>query len=120
MGVWKTVNMKSTVLLCTALLFLAGCSARLPSEDTAYRIACEALGNDASLLASHPKAVPFEEAGLYLAKNAGCVLLPFQFTNEKGEVQSASYTVWLKRVERRWTAERAYITPTYPVEASQP
>ena len=112
--------MKSMVVVLTALILFAGCTVRPPSEGVAYRIACEALVNDESLSASKPKPAPFEEAGLYIAKNAGCVILPYQFVNEKGETESSSYTVRLKRVERNWVAERAYVTPTYPVTDSQP
>jgi hypothetical protein len=111
--------MKSSALGVVIMLLLAGCS-RLPSEDVAYRLACEALKNDASLSSKGAQPASFEDTGLYIAKGAGCVLLPFQFVDEQGATVSASYTVWLKRVEPRWIAEHAYLTPTYPVADSKP
>ena len=105
--------MKSTIISLMMLLLCSGCNVRRPSEATAYRIACEELANDQSLSSSEPKPALFEEASLHIAKNAGCVILPYQFTNEKGETESSSYTVWLKRVERKWLAERSYVTTTY-------
>lgn len=109
--------MKSMVPVLAALILCAGCCVRSPSEDTAYRLACEALAADQSLSAFSPEPAPFEEADLHVGKNAGCVILPYRFVNDKGETVSSSYTVWLKRVERKWLAERAYVTATYPVAA---
>jgi hypothetical protein len=104
-----------TWFLLVAALLGAGCSGDLPSEHEGYRIACEALAKDPAV-PENARPAPFEEAGLYIAKNAGSVRLPYTFVNAAGETESASYTVWLKRVERVWQAERSYITPTYSTE----
>lgn len=106
--------MKSSVCIVLAALLLAGCSGYLPSEKEGYRIACEQLARDDSV-PTDAEPAPFEEAGLYIAKNAGCVRLPYRFVDAQGTAEKATYTVWLKRVARTWEAERAYRTPTYPV-----
>jgi len=92
------------VLFAAGLLGLAvlaaGC--RLPSESAAYDVACRAL-------AEHPRvpagAVPvdIDEARIYLAKNAGYVILPYRLGAEGGP--AGEFLVKLKRVARTWTHE---------------
>lgn len=104
--------MRLTILLAAFAILVAGCGMKTPSERTAYRIACEALNSDKTApVDAEPK--PIEEAGLYIAKNLGCVKLTYEYADASGRKTLGNYTVWLRRVARSWMLERAAVTPRY-------
>ena len=56
---------------------------------------------------------PRKEAEFFVAKNAASIHVPFEFTNEQGEKETDTYTVWLKRIARRWEIDRYQRSPMY-------
>ncbi|MCK5528936.1 MAG: hypothetical protein KAI74_04580 [Kiritimatiellae bacterium] len=88
--------MKLFVVMLMLVVFM-GCDKKTPSERTGYLLACDALRADTTLPAS-VKPLPIEDAGLYISKNAGYVVLRY----EDGTVTNGKYVVRLKRVARTW------------------
>jgi hypothetical protein len=91
-------------------LAAAGC--RSPSERANYRIACDAVTSQLGP-ASDVRLPSISGVKLYVAKNAGQVLLSADYKNAQGDKMTRSYTVWTKRVARTWTLDRCFPTPTY-------
>ena len=88
--------MKLLIVMLVTVVFV-GCDMKTPSEKTGYRLACEALQADESIPES-VKILPIEDAGLYIAKNAGYVVLHY----ENGTETNKKYVVRLKRIARTW------------------
>jgi len=91
------------VCLLGGAILAGGC--RLPSEQAAYDAACRALAEDARVPEG---AVPADigDARIYLAKNAGTVILPYRAGAKGGA--GGEFFVKLKRVARTWTREESY------------
>ena len=78
----------------------AGCNMETPSEKEGYRLACEALQADESIPDS-VEVLPIDNAELYIAKNAGYVVLHYA----NGSDTNGRFVVRLKRVARTWMVE---------------
>ncbi len=91
--------MKLLIVMFVAIMF-AGCNMHTPSDRTGYRLACEALQADESVPAS-VKVLPIDDAGLYINKNAGYVVLHYV----DGSSTNEQYVVKLKRVARTWMVD---------------
>ena len=97
----------------SALCLLVVCSGcGMPSERSVYDVACNALEKDTRVPAT---AKPHRrgKSSLWIAKNAACVEIPYDYTAPSGEKATGHYTVWCKRIARRWELDRAFPTPTY-------
>lgn len=106
---------RSIVVLVAAVL-LSGCA--WPSERAGYRIAIDAVKASPEL----PKSAvlpPMSKCQVNIGKSAGSVIVPYEFTDASGARQTASYTVWLKRIARTWVLDRCFPTPTYPATDAQ-
>ena len=90
--------MRLLIIMFIALLF-AGCNIQTPSERTGYRLACDALRADETISKS-AKILPISDAELYIAKNAGYVVVHYQDGAKQGK-----YVVHLKRVARTWMVD---------------
>jgi hypothetical protein len=89
------INVRLLIVMLVAVMFM-GCNIRTPSERTGYRLACETLRADEDM----PKSIeimPIDDAELYIAKNAGYVVLHY-----KNGAEESKYVVHLKRVSRTW------------------
>jgi hypothetical protein len=98
--------------------FFAGCDAiQYPPESTVYRPAYEAV-KAAKDLPAGAVVDPKRNAKLYIAKDAGQAVIEYECTDATGRTVTDSYIVYLKRVNRRWVAERVLQQPKFaPVEA---
>lgn len=92
--------MRLLIVMLVAVVF-AGCSGYTPSERTGYDLACEALRADESMPAS-VKVLPIDEAGLYINKNAGHVVLHYTDNSHT----NGKYVVKLTRVARTWKVDK--------------
>jgi hypothetical protein len=101
----------AVTLLSGVMLVAGGCG--WSAEHTCYGVACEALKTDPNI----PKgAVPrsIAEAELYVGKSAARVDLPYDCASAGTQMTTACYTVWCKRIERRWLLDRAAPRPKFP------
>ncbi len=105
--------MKSGPYLIIGVMLLAICGGcKLPSERAVYRRSLEAVQADPDL----PSAAVLDPKGkavIRMAKNAASVELPYEYVGSTGEILSDSYTIWFKRIGRRWAVERYYRTPRH-------
>ena len=91
--------MKLLIVILVTVVFV-GCNMHTPSERTGYSLACESLQASEGLPDSI-KVLPIDDAELYLAKNAGYVVL--HYVNGSGT--NGKYVVRLKRIARTWMVE---------------
>ncbi len=91
--------MKILIVMLIAVVFM-GCNMHTPSEKTGYSLACDALQADKSIPES-VKVLPIDDAELYIAKNAGYVVIHY----EDGSNTNGKYVVRLKRIARTWMVE---------------
>lgn len=91
--------MKLLIVMFFVVVF-AGCNMHTPSEQTGYRLACEALQADESVPDS-VEVLPIDDAELYIAKNAGYVVVHYKHGSDITE----KFVVRLKRVARTWMVE---------------
>ncbi|MFC1497298.1 hypothetical protein ACFLS1_02345 [Verrucomicrobiota bacterium] len=98
------------ILMSIAIIGCFGCG--WPSERTCYKAACKAVRADTNL---PPEAVlyPMDQVEFYMAKNAGSIELPYEYTDDSGNTVTGNYTVHLKRVARTWTVDKCYPAPKY-------
>lgn len=105
------------VWMLLAALCVVGCGPALfPSERTCYKIACEALRSDPDI-PGDARPLSIRHAQLHVLKNAARVDLPYEATGPDGTVQTDTYIVWLKRIARRWVADRSFRAPKYDANA---
>ena len=88
------------VLVLLIAVMLAGCATHTPEEKAGYRLACKALAADKNM-PDNVKPLPIDDAGLFIAKNAGYVELKYKTSDGK----TGKYVVKLKRIARTWTLE---------------
>ncbi len=101
------------VLVFAFVLLGLGCNAIVyPPKRSVYAPARKAL---ASLPEITPDAKidPEGNAEVYIAKNAATVVMYVEYNNPDGSTVRRQYTVWMKRLGRRWELDRAFPTPTY-------
>lgn len=116
--------MKSSVLLLVfVLVLLSGCSPTgHPTERGLYQVASKAVLAHSEF----PKGgvlTPAEDASFFVAKNAACVVVPYEYADESGKKIKASYTVWLKNMAHSWQIDRCRPTPAYtssPAATNEP
>ena len=88
------------VLVLLIVMMFAGCAVHTPEEKAGYKLACKALAADKNM-PDNVKPLPIDDAGLFIAKNAGYVELKYKDGNGK----TGTYVVKLKRIARTWTVE---------------
>lgn len=97
------------VCLIAAMAVTAGC---LSTDRTIYDVACKAVKADAKF-PTNGVISPMDKCGFYVARNAACVEVYYEFVNASGATESDSYIVWVKRIARRWELDRCFPTPKY-------
>jgi len=101
------------IAILAAGLTSLGCNAIVyPPKRSVYVPARQAL---ASLPGIPREATldPDRNAEVYIAKNAATVVMDVEYKAENGATVRRSYTVWMKRLGRRWELDRAFPTPVY-------
>lgn len=103
------------IFLLVAVL-AGGCQA--PENGRIYNKAIAAARASGNIpeAASLPS---FDEAGVYIGKNAARVDLPYDVMSQDGAKTRKSYSVWFKRVARTWVVEDQRPTPQ-PASSGNP
>jgi len=95
-------------LVATTLLMGGGC--RFPSDRAMYRIARKAARENPNF-PENAVIDSMSEARIGVGKNAARVDLSYRGPSAAGETTAGTYTVWIKRVARRWGALPPTPTP---------
>ena len=76
------------------------------SERRFYQLAVQAAKADPAL----PEGATLgrrSKAQFYVAKNAACVHIPYQYPGDSGDAAEGLYVVWFKRIAIRWEVDRS-------------
>lgn len=107
--------MKSVWIICfiVCAILSFGCNAIVyPSRRSVYEPARKALEQSNEL---PPGAVidPDRKAEVYIAKDAAAVVMDVEYKDSQRATVRRSYTIWMKRLGRRWEPDRLFPTPSY-------
>ena len=106
----KLAGISLLIVGLIVLVCVSGCI--WPSEQSCYDVAYRTTMTDTNL-PKNAVLYPIDRCKVYVCKNAAFVEILYDHS-ESGRTETDSYSVWLKRIARRWELDYYYPTPKYP------